>query len=138
MYLTREEFAKIRPLQWTTRQYLDTLYNTTSTETDTALFWYDFLRYVLAPKYKRQWAIVSLQRFDQTQPVLLTNDLRLKLPSSLETIVYYADFKDTYPIKWTIPIKQSTIIYISGALIVLLLLVSVIVPKRYIDYDRLI
>jgi len=138
MYLTREEFDKIRPLQWTTRQYQDVLYNTPSTETDTALFWYDFMRYVFAPKFKRQWAITNLQRFDQTQPVLLTNDLRLKLPNSLETIVYFADYRPEFPVTWSLPIKQFPVMLISCALIILLLLVSVIVPKKYISTDRLI
>lgn len=109
MILKEEEFQKIRPLEWTIREYGGELYNTLTNETDTRLFWYDFMRFVFAPKFSRQWGVTRIQSFDQTQPVLIDDNLSLRLPTELETAAYYAD-NTTLPMSFALPFTQTTVI----------------------------
>ena len=91
MRLTKQEFARIRPLQWVLREYGGVAYNSPVDQTSTRLFWLDFMRYVFAPKYAAQRGVTSINGFDTTQPVMLTDDLNLKLPTMLETAMYFAN-----------------------------------------------
>lgn len=91
MRLALDEFKRIRPLLWSVRQIGDNVYNTVIGETATRLFWLDFVRLVFAPKFRAQRAIARVDNFDVTQPVLLTDDLRLIVPRDIETVAYYAD-----------------------------------------------
>lgn len=109
MILKKEEFKQIRPLEWTVREYGGVMYNTLADETDTRLFWYDFMRLVFAPKFSRQWGVTQVPSFDQTQPVLMDDNLGLRLPTELETAAYYAD-NTTLPMLFTLPFTQATII----------------------------
>lgn len=92
MRLTSEEFARIRELQWVLREYGGVVYNTPVDRTSTNLFWLDFMRNVFAPKYAAQRGITRISTvYDTNQPVMLTDELDLKLPTMLETAVYFAN-----------------------------------------------
>lgn len=93
MRMTSEEFARIRPLQWALRDYGGGVaYHSPVDRTSTRLFWLDFIRYVFAPKYKAQRGVTSIYTaFDTSQPVMLSEGLDLKLPTMMETAVYFAD-----------------------------------------------
>lgn len=91
MRLSRQEFARIRPLQWVLREYGGVAYNSPADQTSTRLFWLDFMRNVFAPKYASQRGVTSINEFDATQPVMLSDDLNLKLPTMLETAMYFAN-----------------------------------------------
>ena len=88
--------------------------NTPINQTFTQLFWLDFMRNVFAEKFKNQTGIQSIANFDITTPVLLSDDLELRLPTLLETVAYYANNK-TPPVTFEIPISQ-TIVYILSML----------------------
>lgn len=124
MKLTIEEFNKIRPLQWHLKNYANKVYNTTANQTDTQLFWLDFMRLVFAPKFKSQYGITEITAFDQTQPVLLTDDLDLVLPTDIETAMYYANNK-TLPCKFSINISMTLSVVIGIILIIVLVLLNV-------------
>lgn len=91
MRLTGQEFARIRPLQWVLREYGGAVYNSPADQTSTRLFWLDFMRNVFAPKYAAQHGVTFINEFDTTQPVMLSDDLKLKLPTTLETAMYFAN-----------------------------------------------
>lgn len=91
MRLTGQEFARIRPLQWVLREYGGVAYNSLADQTSTRLFWLDFMRNVFAPKYAAQRGVTSINEFDTTQPVMLSDDMNLKLPTMLETAMYFAN-----------------------------------------------
>lgn len=93
MKLTLDEFKLIRPLQYRLQDYGNMTYYSPINQTQTQLFWLDFIRLIFAKKYAQQIGRNEINNFDQTQPVLLTDDLDLKLPSPLATVVYYADNK---------------------------------------------
>lgn len=122
MRLTGQEFARIRPLQWVLREYGGVAYNSPADQTSTRLFWLDFMRYVFAPKYAAQRGVTSINRFDTTQPVLLSDDLNLKLPTMLETAMYFANNQtlpsQTFAFDWpnrTAALMLAVIIYVALA-----------------------
>lgn len=117
MQLTLEEFIRIRPLHWHTRVYGGKTYNTPVDEIQTQLFWIDFLRLVFAPKFKSQNGVQQINNFDYTMPVLITDDRRLVLPTQMETAMYFAN-NQTLPMKFSIPIKQITILVLAIVIII--------------------
>lgn len=129
MRMTVEEFHRIRPLQWTIREFGNAAYNTTVDETETRLFWLDFIRNVWAPKFAAQRAVTSVSNFDVTQPVLLTNDLNLKLPAVLETVAYHADNSEK-PKTFALPFSQLTVFIVGILAMISLLIVSVIFSSK--------
>lgn len=129
MRLTLEEFKRIRPLRWSLRSFGDKVYNTTINQTDTQLFWLDFMRLVFAPKFKKQYGVTNIASFDQTQPVLLSDDLELRLPTQLETAMYFAN-NDSVPMKFAFNISQMTIAIVAVLIIVLLIICNILFEKR--------
>lgn len=125
MRLTIEEFNRIRPLQWRIRQIGQRAYNTPVDQTETRLFWLDFMRLVFAPKFKSQFGITQITDFDTTQPVLLTNELEITLPPQIETAMYFANNK-TLPIQFKFDMSQSTIVVIAIIILILILLFDLI------------
>ncbi|KAI5630630.1 pif-6 [Venturia canescens] len=111
MKLTIEEFKRIRPLQWCLKEVDGKVYNTTINQTQTRLFWIDFMRLVFAPKYARQRGVTHIGDFEPDMPVLITNDLQLELPSVLETAMYYAN-NQTLPKIFSVSIPQLFILII--------------------------
>lgn len=138
MFLTRDEFKLIRPLQWTTREFGGRLYNTIINETETALFWYDFVRKVFAPRFARQWGVVNIANFDQTQPVLMTDALELKLPELLELAIYYTD-NERAPFRFALRgIKQQYVLIVGLLALLILLTMALMRDKNVAANDRLL
>lgn len=127
MKLSLEEFNRIRPVQWHLINYGKRVYNTTINQTETQLFWLDFMSLVFAPKFKAQHGIPLIADFDITQHVLITDDLTLVLPTPLETAMYFANNLDGAPVEFAINIKQLTVLIIS-----ILAIVAVLVGEHYI------
>lgn len=130
MQLTREEFNRIRQLQWKLQYQGNKVYNTTVTVTDAQLFWLDFMRLVFAPKFKKQNGVATINTFDQTQPVLLTDDLQLVLPTNLETAMYFAN-NTTLPMKFTVNLSQRTTLVVSVILILILISLNIFYGNKY-------
>lgn len=129
MQLTLEEFNRIRPLQWRLRVYAGKAYNTPVDETQTQLFWLDFIRLVFAPKFKQQNGITKILQFDQTQPVLMTDDLNLILPTQMETAMYFANNK-TLPMKFSIPVNQIVILVVAVTIIITTVVCNVLFANQ--------
>lgn len=89
------------------------VYNTPSNDIETQLFWLDFMRLVFAPKFKRQNGITEIQKFDQTQPVLLSDSLDLILPAQLESAMYYADNRSEPPMRFQVPVGQVFVLIVA-------------------------
>lgn len=123
MKLTRDQFRMIRPLQWCLRSYGKHIYNTPIDQTQTQLFWLDFMQFIFAPRFKQQQGIQKLANFDQTQPVLLTDDLIITLPTELETVFYYADNK-TLPIIFQVPCPQFVVMLLAFIILLFILFVD--------------
>lgn len=121
MKLTNEEFKRIRQLQWGLNEIGGKMYNTPSDSSQTQLFWLDFMKLVFAPKFKKQFGITHIDHFDVTQPVLMEDNLNLKLPTQLETAMYYAN-NTTLPMKFSIGISQ-TITFIVALVVLVALIV---------------
>jgi hypothetical protein len=98
MFLTKEEFAKIRNIRWRrlNASPYDKLYYVPADLVSRRLFNIDFLRYVFAPLFARQKAITRINKYDLDNDVFLGEDLELYLSNSLETVVYYARTSDAY------------------------------------------
>lgn len=90
MKLQKEDLNLIRKLDWSITDYGNRTYNTVSTPSQTKLFWIDFLTLVFAPKFASQKGVTNISTFDTTQPVLLTDDLELVVPTPLDTAWYFA------------------------------------------------
>jgi hypothetical protein len=118
MILTREEFKLIRPISWTMKIINDIKYNTPIDSLNASIFWYDFMKYVFAPRFHSQTGVSKLQDFDiMEQPVLLTDDLDLKLPEQMETVGRITDpmlWSQLDAVeRWTIlPFNTSQVMYI--------------------------
>lgn len=87
MHLTKAEFLKIRPLNWTTQTINGKI---TYTTLSPQLFWLDFVKFVFLPYFRQQNGITTITNFDINQPVVLFENLELKLSNTLESIVYFA------------------------------------------------
>lgn len=129
MRLTPEEFNRIRPVQWSLKNYGYKVFNTTINQTETKLFWLDFMRLVFAPKFKKQNGITEISIFDLTQPVLITDDLDLLLPTNLETAMYYAN-NTTLPMKFMVNISKTFILILSIVMIFILIALNIIYGER--------
>lgn len=136
MRLTLDEFKKIRKLQWNLRSFGNKTYNTTINQTETQLFWLDFMRNVFAPKFKKQFGLTYISDFDQTQPVLLTDDLELKLPTQLETAMYFAN-NVTPPVTFAFNISQSIVTGLAIVTLIIILILHVLYSKK-INFKRII
>lgn len=136
MKLTLEEFRRIRPVQWCLRDFGKHVYNTTINQTETKLFWLDFLSLVFAPKFKSQYGVPVISEFDITQPVLLSDDLELKLPTQMETAMYFAN-NTTTPIKFSVNISQLTVTIIAIIIIIVLIISEHFVSKRF-KFEKII
>lgn len=121
MFLTRDEFERIRPLQWTLQNYGNKVYNTIGSRTETQLFWLDFMRLVFAPKYRKQYGIMTIQNFDKTQPVLLSDDLELIVPADIEMAMYYAN-NTTLPMNFVINTSQLVAMIVAFVAIAILII----------------
>ncbi|ATZ81517.1 Ac68-like protein [Drosophila innubila nudivirus] len=130
MKLSEHEFNLIRPLQWTLVNHGSKVYNTTANPTQTRLFWFDFMRQIFAPKFKKQYGITRVDNFDSTQPVLLTDDLELRLPTQIETICYFANNMDTLPMKFSTHITKRLTLIIAIILIILIIGCDIIFGER--------
>lgn len=120
MLLTKYEFDRIRPLEWTVREFNGgSIYYTPATQTDTQLFWLDFLREIFAKKFASQSAVTSISNFDVTQPVLLKDNLELKLPDVLESCVYYASNKKP-PVTFLVNAPKLMVLAVAVFLFILL------------------
>lgn len=95
MFLTTTDFNKIRRINWKLQTIADKTYYTAVNEIDTYLFWFDFMRFIFAPKFKNQQGVSYIANFDTTQPVLLTTEFELKLPVLIESAIYYAENQNT-------------------------------------------
>lgn len=137
MKLTKAEFNMIRPLQWTLQNHGDKVYNTITNQDDIQLFWLDFLRLIFAPKFKQQVGVTYISEFDQTQPVLLTDDLQLTLPTQLETAVYFANNSESPPMEFKFNIAQRTVLIITIIIICLIVVLEMIFGKK-LQFDRMI
>ncbi|AQN78601.1 ACH96202.1 Ac68-like protein [Kallithea virus] len=125
MKLSQTEFKLIRPLEWSLINHGEKVYNTTLDETQTRLFWLDFMRLIFAPRFKKQYGVTRIENFDDTQPVLLTDDLELLLPTQIETVCYFADNMDSPPMRFALPFNSITIIIITFILFACVLFVDV-------------
>lgn len=127
MFLTQFEFNnKIRKFKWHIKEIGNKNYYTLHGETDTHLFWYDFMKNIFAEKFKNQQAITNISVFDITQPVFITKDFELLLPSELETINYFSQNNKSSPFdKFILNISHLTII------ILILLSFAVIFFRKY-------
>jgi hypothetical protein len=133
MRLTNEEFKRIRPLEWCVKNIGGTMMNTPINQTFTQLFWIDFMRNVFAKKFKNQTGIQSIANFDTSTPVLLSDEMDLRLPTLLETVAYYADNKEP-PVSFRVPIVQ-TIPYVLGMLILLVVTFIALLKKPSMKND---
>lgn len=138
MYLTAEEFAKIRPIEWVAKDIGGRLVNTPTNQTFTQLFWMDFVRYVFAPKFKRQSGVTSIASFDPTSPVLLSDELELQLPTPMETAMYYTDNAIGAPMKFAFPFSQLTALLVALLVLFAILLASLFVTPSTSSFYRLI
>lgn len=92
MRLTIDEFKTIRPIQWVSRMSNDDrIYYKPANETSAILFNLDLLRYVIAPKFSNQNAVVDIHNVDITVPTIMRPDLTVELPTVLETALYFAE-----------------------------------------------
>lgn len=89
MRLTLEEFSKIRELLWINKEFDGKFVYTLSDLTSTRLFWIDFVRHVFAPKFAGQDGVSKIENFDITSPVYIDESMDLKLPSILESAMYF-------------------------------------------------
>ena len=134
MKLTNEEFHRIRPLEWVIRSYGsgEKSYNSPVDTNETRLFWLDFFRNVFRSKFASQSGITNISDFDLTQPVLLSDDLELRLPSALETVAYFAAVKENGQIKkFELPFDQTSALIVGITILVLLLTVHLFFDKNY-------
>lgn len=139
MKLTVEEFHRIRPLEWVIRSYGDNnkSYNSPVDMIETRLFWLDFIRNVFSPKFAAQRGITHIANFDLTQPVLLSDDLELRLPSVLESVVYFANASNNVDSKkFALPFDQLPALIVGVMSLILLLMVHVVLNRRSRDGDR--
>lgn len=135
MILTKDEFSKIRTLQWTKREYGNVMYNTPTTTEQIQLFWHDFVYYIFADKFKNQNALNVISSFDNTQPVMLTDDLELKLPEDLETVIYYYYESKTPPYIFNTRISMYSCLVISVLIIIVLNVIHILVKPNSILYN---
>lgn len=120
MFLTRNEFDRIRPLQWSLKNYGNEIYHTILDKTEIQLFWLDFMRLIFAPKYKNQNGVVNIENFDLTQPVLMSDEMELILPTDVNMAMYYAN-NTTLPMNFSINISQLTVMIASLVLFAILI-----------------
>lgn len=121
MLLTKSQFGSIRTINWKLQSFADKTYYTAVNEIDTYLFWFDFMRNVFAPKFKSQQSVAFIAAFDMTQPVLLSPDFELKLPSLIESAIYYAENqKPSLP--FSVPMSKK-IIFALAELVLLVCLI---------------
>lgn len=120
MFLTREEFERIRPLQWSLKNYGNKVYHTIIGRSEVQLFWLDFMRLIFAPKYRNQYGVLNIEHFDQTQPVLLSDDLELILPNDIDLAMYYAN-NTTLPMHFSVHMPQMVVFIMSLILFVVLI-----------------
>lgn len=128
MKLTLDEFNSIRPLQWTLKNIGINTYYTLINQTETQLFWLDFIKNIFASKFQRQQGITNISTFDITQPVLIDDDLNIILPTQLETVCYLANNQKPLPVTFTLPVSQLLILIVAGLVYVLVLILSIIKP----------
>lgn len=120
----------IRPLSWSLVNYGTKTYNTVNDAAGTRLFWLDFFRNIFAPYFGKQNGITRLRNFDMEQPVLLTNDLKLELPSDILTVLYYAKNPDV-PMKFAVNVRAKI------AMLVTIVMMIVIVVFASLFDDKL-
>lgn len=131
MKLQKEDLNLIRKLDWSITDYGNKTYNTVSTASQTKLFWIDFLTLVFAPKFASQKGITNISTFDNTQPVLLTDDLELVVPTPLETAWYFAINQYEAPKTFNLKgVDYFTTFIITTIILVLLLLFNIFYSKK--------
>lgn len=123
MFLTKTQFESIRQVSWKLQDFGDKTYYTTVSETDTYLFWFDFMRLVFAPKFKNQQGVSYIPNFDTSQPVLLTPDFELKLPTLIESAIYYAE-NQQYNAPISLDVSKNIVLLIAEMLLIVCLAIS--------------
>lgn len=138
MKLTAEEFARIRPLTWQYTNVSDRVYQTTADAISTRLFWLDFLSLIFAPKFATQYGVPTLADFDVDQPVLMTDELELLLPTQAETAMYYADNLVPPFAAFSTGLSSSVVLSLALTAIAIVLALSVIVPPKWVPLRRIV
>lgn len=119
MFLDVEEFKKIRPLRWGYMTSDGKLYHTVLGKHDRKCFWIDFLNNVFLKYFKNQNAVMQFDFDTANTVVMMTDDYELKLPQTLETILYYS--------KKSTPIRIETSYTCLPVLIIVFILFAIIV-----------
>lgn len=101
----------------------DKTYYTAVNETDTYLFWFDFMRLIFAPKFKNQQGISYIANFDTSQPVLMTTDFELKLPTLIESAIYYAD-NQKVDAPFSLNVSKNIVFVIAEVLLIVCLAIN--------------
>lgn len=128
MLLSEKEFKLIRKINWKLQTIGDKTYYTAVSEIDTYLFWFDFIRFVFAPKFKNQQGVSYIANFDITQPVLLSQDYNLKLPVLIESAIYYAENQMLKP-PLSLNVSKKIIFMIAEIILVLCLVWNFIITR---------
>lgn len=126
MKLSLAEFKKIRTLHWRMQAIGDKVYYTVSTQIETQLFWYDFIRYIFVPRFKKQNMINTISNFDQSQSVYITSDLELQLADPVMNLIFYYEENRTLPFKFFFPISQFIVLVIGITIIIITMLTNVL------------
>lgn len=123
MFLTKKQFESIRQINWKLQDIADKTYYTAVNETDTYLFWFDFMRLIFAPKFEKQQGINYIANFDTSQPVLLSTDFELKLPTLIESAIYYADNQQV-DAPFSINVSKNIVFIIAQLLLIVCLAIN--------------
>lgn len=135
MKITEAEFQKIRPLQWSLKNFGDDTYYTVNNELDTQLFWIDFIKNVYAPRFANQRMITTINNFDYTQSVLFnTNTGEIILPSHLDVIDHASKVSALKNVEF--PIRMEMVLLVAMIFYFILAIVVFIIP--YKNYSNMI
>lgn len=93
------------------------------------------MRYVFAPKFKRQNGVNRIASFDTNAPVVISDSLDLTLPTPLETAIYYAENAKKPPIKFQVNLNQIHALIIGVVLLIgMLVLATLVKPNDSVTY----
>lgn len=136
MIMSIEEFKRIRPVKWSLKTIGYKTYQTVNNQTDTQLFWIDFLRLVFIQKFRAQKGLTELQNIDITQPILIDPEtLDIQLPDQMETVAYFANNQEPLKVLFNVNIPQIITLIVS---IILFILLGILHYKRPSAYSYII
>jgi len=127
MFLTRDDFSKIRKIKWIKRELNDIIYNTPATLDETNLFWNDFIQYIFYKKYSQQNIIKRINNFNNHYPVYMTDNYELLLPKELELILEYSNA--TTPYIYSTPFSRFTILIVAIILFISAIFINFYYPN---------